>query len=379
MTTSTKPASIPFFRYPHLFQQQRDEILQAVVNVMERGAYILQSDLRDFEAALEQFLGVHHAVGVANGTDGLIIALRASGVRAGDEVIVPSHTYVASAASIHFVGATPVLVDCLDDHLIDPAAVAAAVTPRTTAIMPVQLNGRTCDMDALQRLADRHKLVIVEDAAQGLGSKFRGRPAGTFGAAAEFSFYPAKVLGCFGDGGAVTTNDPAVARRLMLLRDHGRDEAGEVVTWGLNSRLDNLQAAILNVKLRHFPQEIERRRSIARRYRQGLQHLDDLLLPPGPDDDPDHFDVYQNYEVEAGCRDELRAHLERAGVRTIIQWAGKALHQFEGLGLDTRRFHLPRTERLFQRCFLLPMNTSLTDDEVDYICETIRQFYGRPA
>ncbi|HET8623237.1 MAG TPA: DegT/DnrJ/EryC1/StrS family aminotransferase [Gemmatimonadales bacterium] len=379
MTTSTTPASIPFFRYPHLFQQQRDEILQAVVNVMERGAYILQSDLRDFEAALEQFLGVHQAVGVANGTDGLIIALRASGVRAGDEVIVPSHTYVASAASIHFVGATPVLVDCLDDHLIDPAAVAAAVTPRTTAIMPVQLNGRTCDMDALQRVADRHKLVIVEDAAQGLGAKFRGRAAGTFGAAAEFSFYPAKVLGCFGDGGAVTTNDPAVARRLMLLRDHGRDAAGEVVTWGLNSRLDNLQAAILNVKLRHFPQEIERRRAIARRYRQGLEHLDDLLLPPGPEDDPDHFDVYQNYEIEAGRRDELRAHLERAGVRTIIQWAGKAVHQFEGLGLDTRRFHLPRTERLFQRCFLLPMNTSLTDDEVDYICETICQFYGRPA
>ena len=379
MTTSTTPSSIPFFRYPHLFQQQREEILQAVVSVMERGAYILQGDLRDFELALERFLGVEKAFGVANGTDGLIIALRACGVLPGDEVIVPSHTYVASAASIHFVGATPVLVDCLDDHTVDPQAVEAAVTPRTTAVMPVQLNGRTCDMDALQCIADRHKLVIVEDAAQGLGSKFRGRPAGSFGAAAEFSFYPAKVLGCFGDGGGVTTNDPAVARRIMLLRDHGRDETGEVVTWGLNSRLDNLQAAILNVKLRHFPQEIERRRAIARRYRNGLADLDDLLMPPGPDDDPDHFDVYQNYEIEAGRRDELRAHLERAGVRTIVQWAGKAVHQFQGLGLDAGRFHLPRTERLFQRCFLLPMNTSLTDDEVDYICETIRQFYGRPA
>jgi dTDP-4-amino-4,6-dideoxygalactose transaminase len=376
---SNPPATarqIPFFRYPHLFQQQRDEILRAVTDVMERGAYILQQDLQEFEAGLRRFLGVQHAWGVANGTDGLIIALRAAGIAQGDEVIVPSHTYVASAASIHFVGATPVLVECGADHLIDPPAVAAAVTSRTRGIMPVHLNGRTCDMDALQRIADRHGLIIVEDAAQGLGSKFRGRPAGSFGAAAEFSFYPAKVLGCFGDGGAVTTNDPDVARRMMLLRDHGRDETGLVVTWGLNSRLDNLHAAILNVKLRHFDGEIARRRQLARLYREGLEELEDMVLPPGPEGDPEHFDVYQNYEVESGRRDPLREHLERDGVRTIVQWAGKALHQFEGLGLGSAR--LPRTDRLFTRCFLLPMNTSLTDDEVHYICASIRRFYGRP-
>jgi len=375
-TPSVATMQIPFFRYPHLFQQHRTEILQVVTDVMERGAYILQSDLREFEAGLRGFLGVAHACGVANGTDGLIIALRAAGVGPGDEVIVPSHTYVASAASIHFTGATPVLVDCGADHLIDPAGAEAAVTPRTRAIMPVQLNGRTCDMDALQRIADRHGLVIVEDAAQGLGSKFKGRPAGSFGAAAEFSFYPAKVLGCFGDGGGVTTNDSEVARRIMLLRDHGRDERGEVVTWGLNSRLDNLHAAVLNVKLKYFGQEIERRRQLARLYREGLEELEDMTLPPGPDEDPDHFDVYQNYEVESGRRDALRAHLERDGVRTIIQWAGKAIHQFEGLGLGSA--HLPRTDRLFTRCFLLPMNTSLTDDEVHYICASVRRCYGRP-
>jgi dTDP-4-amino-4,6-dideoxygalactose transaminase len=376
-TPTVAGTQIPFFRYSHLFQQQRDEILQAVTSVMERGAYILQNDLRDFEAGLQDFLGVKHAFGVANGTDGLIIALRAAGVEPGDEVIVPSHTYIASAASIHFAGAMPVLVECGDDHLIDPAAVEAAITRRTRAIMPVQLNGRTCAMDALQRIADRHGLLIVEDAAQGLGSRFKGRPAGTFGIAAEFSFYPAKVLGCFGDGGGVTTNDPDVARRVMLLRDHGRDERGEVVTWGLNSRLDNLHAAILNVKLRHFEQEIARRRELARLYREGLEDLDDMVLPPGPKGDPDHFDVYQNYEVESSRRDALRSHLEREGVRTIIQWAGKAVHQFEGLGL--KKFELPRTDRLFTRCFLLPMNTSLTDDEVQYICASIRRFYGRPA
>src|SRR5437867_345546 len=153
---------------------------------MERGAYILQSDLVAFEKTLARFVGATDAIGVANGTDGLIIALRAVGVGSGDEVILPSHTYVASAAAVHFVGATPVLVECGPDHLIDAQAVAAAVTPRTKAIMPVQLNGRTCNMDALERIARRHSLLVVEDAAQALGSKFKGRNAGTFGAAAEF-------------------------------------------------------------------------------------------------------------------------------------------------------------------------------------------------
>ncbi|HLB38417.1 MAG TPA: DegT/DnrJ/EryC1/StrS family aminotransferase [Gemmatimonadales bacterium] len=377
MTQTTAVSQIPFFRYPHLFNQQRDDVLQALVDVMERGAYILQRDLQDFENAVAGFVHARHAIGVANGTDSMLLGLRALGIGAGDEVILPSHTYVATASAVHFVGATPVLVECSPDHLIDPEAVAAAITPRTAGILPVHLNGRTCDMDALQHLATRHGLALVEDAAQALGSQYRGRHAGTFGAWGSFSLYPAKVLGCFGDGGLVTTDDPEVARKVRLLRDHGRDETGEVVTWGLNSRLDNLQAAILNVKLRRFPQEIERRRRIAAMYRERLQDLDDMTLPPGPTGDPDHFDVYQNYEVEAGQRDRLREHLERDGVRTIIQWNGKAVHQFAGLGLGD--LHLPRTDRLFRRCFLLPMNTSLTDDEVDYICTSIRRCYGRPA
>ena len=374
----TSPAStsmsIPFFRYTHLFAQQREEILSAMTAVMDRGAFILQSDLVEFETRVANFTNAKYAIGVANGTDALIIALRAAGIGPGDEVIVPSHTYVASAASIHFAGATPVLVECGPDHMVDPESVAAAVTTRTRAIMPVQLNGRTCDMDALQAIADKHDLVIVEDAAQAIGSKFKGKNAGTFGIAAEISLYPAKILGCFGDGGVLLTNDAEMARKMNLLRDHGRDETGLVVTWGLNSRLDNLQAALLNVKLQQLDSEIERRRQLARLYREGLQDLEDIVLPPGPDDDVDHFDVYQNYEIESGRRDELRAYLEKEGVRTIIQWAGKPVHQFEGLGF--KDVHLPYTDRLFTRCFLLPMNTSLTDDEVAYICERIRKFYA---
>ncbi len=376
MTSLASPTmTIPFFRYPHVFEQQRDEILKAMIGVMERGAFILQSDLVEFETALAEFIGARHAIGVANGTDGLIIALRAAGIGAGDEVIVPSHTYVASAASIHFVGAAPVLVDCRADHLVDPQAVAAAVTPRTAAIMPVQLNGRTCDMDELQAVADRHGLAIVEDAAQALGSKFKGRNAGTFGRTAAFSFYPAKLLGCFGDGGAVATNDAELARTMSLLRDHGRDENGLVIDWGLNSRLDNLQAAVLNVKLQRVELEIQRRREIARLYRDGLQDVEDIDLPPGPDEDPEHFDVYQNYEIESGRRDELREQLERDGIRTIIQWGGKAVHQLKGLRVGP--VDVPYTERMFTRCFMLPMNTSVTNEEAEYICDRIRRFYGR--
>lgn len=364
--------TIPFFNYPALFEAQEKELLAVITDVCRRGAYILQKDVTDFENALAVFLGVKHAFGVGNGTDALVIALRAAGIGPGDEVIVPSHTYIASAASIHFVGARPVLVECGADHMVDPKSVAQAVTRRAKAIMPVQLNGRTADMDALQTIADRHGLLIVEDAAQGLGSKFKGRCAGTFGAAGTFSFYPAKVLGCFGDGGAVVSNDDAVARQIALLRDHGRDNEGRVVAWGFNSRLDNLQAAILGFKLKNFSRDIARRRQIAAQYQSGLGDLKQLVLPPAPDANSDYFDVYQNYEIEAERRDKLKQHLETNGVRTIIQWAGTPVHQFRELGFDVR---LPYTDRLFTRCLMLPMNTSLADDDVDYICDSVRDFY----
>lgn len=365
---------IPFFKYSHVFGQQRDEILSAMLKVMDRGAFILQDELREFEKQVANFVGAKYAVGVANGTDSLFIALRAAGIGAGDEVIMASHTYVATAAAVHLNGAKPVLVDCREDHLIDPSSVEQAITARSCAIMPTQLNGRVCDMDALVRIATKHNLIILEDAAQALGARYKSRSAGTFGLAGSISLYPAKVLGCFGDGGILFTDDAEMFTRLSRLRDHGRDEKGDVVTWGVNSRLDTLQAAVVLVKLRQYPNEIDRRRQIARSYKERLGDIPDLTLPPGPDNDPDHFDIYQNYEIESGRRDELRAHLEKRGVRTIIQWGGKALHHIVGLGLQS--FHLPRTDRLFERCFLLPMNTSLTDDEVEYICAQIRCFYN---
>jgi dTDP-4-amino-4,6-dideoxygalactose transaminase len=372
MATAATPRTIPFFNYKGAFTAREEEYVAIFRDIIHRGAFIQQKDLVEFEQRLARYLGVKHAIGVGNATDGLIMAWRAAGIRPGDEVIFPSHTMVASPASVAHAGGVPVPVDCGPDHLIDPSAIEAAITPRTVAIMPVQLNGRTANMDAIQKIADKRKLYIIEDSAQALGSKFKARYAGTFGRAGVFSFYPAKILGCFGDGGAIVTDDDEIARKVLLLRDHGRNETGEVVTWGLNSRLDNLQAAILDLQFRDYGEIIAHRRALATCYQEQLGDLKQLELPPAPDEDPDHFDVYQNYELQADDRDALRAHLTAAGIGTLIQWGGKPVHQFEELGLKRS---LPNTDRLFRRCLMLPMNMMVSIDDATYVSEAIRQFY----
>jgi dTDP-4-amino-4,6-dideoxygalactose transaminase len=370
-TTATR--AIPFFNYKGAFSERESEYLAILSDVIRRGAFIQQRDLVDFEANLAAYLGVRHAIGVGNATDGLVMAFRAAGIRPGDEVIFPSHTMVASPAAAAHCGAVPVAVDMGPDHLIDPDAIEAAITSRTRALLPVHLNGRTCRMDRIVDIARRHDLMIIEDAAQALGSSFKGKLAGTFGSAAAISFYPAKILGCFGDGGAVVTNDDEVARTVRLLRDHGRNEQGDVEMWGFNSRLDNFQAAVLDLQFKEYDAIIRHRRAVAATYDEHLRDLSQMTLPPAPDSDPDHFDVFQNYEVEADQRDALRAHLTAAGIGTLIQWGGKPVHQFSGLGF---RASLPRTDRFFQRCVMLPMNMMVSTDDAAYIAGKIRDFYG---
>lgn len=366
--------SIPFFNYPMLIKQNEAAVRARMENVLARGAFILQSDLVEFETNLAKFLNVKHAIGVANGTDGLIIALRAAGIQPGDEVILPAHTFVATAAAVHFAGGKPVLCECGPDHMTDPASMERAVTAKTKFLMPVQLNGRTCDMDAIREIAQKHQLTIVEDAAQALGSKFNGQFAGTFGAAGMFSFYPAKVLGCFGDGGAIVTNDDNIAEKIHLLREHGRNKEGQVVTWGLNSRLDNIHAAVLDEQLKQYPKVIARRRQIASFYQEGLSGLPQISLPPAPNKDKRHFDIYQNFEIEADRRDELRAYLSDKGIGTLVQWGGKALHHFKDL--DFGNVELPVTDRMMARFLMLPMNMFVSDDDVAYVIDSIRRFYS---
>ena len=364
---------VVFFDYPSVFGSEEAELMDVIRDVLRRGAYILQTELEDFEQYLSEFVGVSYAVGVGNGTDALLLALRAAGVGKGDEVILPSHTFVASAAAVHHAGGTPILVDVGDDHLMDPSLVEAAITARTVAIMPVHLNGRVCDMDNLCAIAERSGLVIVEDAAQALGASQSGRKAGSFGKAAGFSFYPAKLLGCFGDGGAVVTDDPHVAERLRTLRNHGR-AGDEVVEWSYNSRLDNLQAAVLDRKIRALPHALERRREIAAIYQERLSGVGDLRLPPGPDAEPDRYDVFQNYEMETSSRDSLREFLDARGIGTIVQWGGRAIHQFSGLPFEG--VSLPVTERVMAHSLLLPLHAALATEEVQYVCDCVREFFS---
>ena len=368
--------TIPFFNYPALFAEREDEYMDVIQDVLRSGYYIMGPELENFESELSRYLRVKHVIGVADGTMALICAVNAAGIEAGDEVLVSAHTFVASAAAIHHCGAIPVPVDCGDDHLMSGEAARAAVTARTRGIMPVQLNGRTTNMDPIMELVNERGLILVEDSCQALGSSFDGRFAGTFGAAGTFSFYPSKTLGCFGDGGALCTDDDDVAEKARSLRDHGRVSNGDVIRFGYNARLDNLQAAVLLLKLRTYQQDIERRRELARIYDERLSAVAGLHLPPGPDADGRHFDIYQNYEIEADHRDALRQHLADNGIGTILQWGGKVLHQFPALGM---RGSLPKIDAVTQRFLMLPMNTSLTDDDVHYISDQVAGFYQSQA
>jgi len=362
---------VPFVDPKEHYRRLKGEIDLAITDTLARGDLVLRQQLRRFEENLADFVGVKHAVGVNSCYHGLHFSLLAAGVGPGDEVITVAHTFVATVSAIIHAGATPVLVDAAEDFNMDMACVERAITPRTRAVIPVHLNGRVCDMDRLDAIASVHRLVVIEDAAQALGATFRGRGAGSFGAAGCFSFYPFKSLGGIGDGGAVTTNDPAIARTVTLLRFNGEDrETGEFHHHGYTALLDNVQAAVLDVKLRHLPRWIERRRAVARRYRTGLDGIEGLRLPPAGDDA--HQDSFQNFVIRTSRRDELRAHLRATGVETLVHWAKPMWHH---KGLDLGDHDLPETERICREVISLPMSAETTDEHVDITVSAIREFF----
>ena len=363
---------IPFFDYSRLYLDEREDLLNVINDVGNRGAYIMQKDLAEFEKKLSSYTNSKFAVGVGNATDGLELAWLAIGLKKGDEVIISSHTMTATASAIVTAGGTPVPVEIGNDGLIDPDAITAAITKNTVGISPTQLNGRTCNMDKIMQISKSHGLCVVEDSAQALGSKFKGKSAGTFGDAGSFSFFPAKVLGALGDGGGIVTSSEELFEKIYQLHDHGRDPKGEVKSWGRNSRLDNLQAAVLNSNFQKYNLVIKRRREIANIYNTELRQVEELTLPPGPVEDDNNFDVYQNYELQANNRDQLRQELSDKGIGTIIQWGGKGVHQWPALGFSMK---LPKTERFFERCLMLPINTFVSDEDVYYICDIIKNFY----
>jgi len=350
-----------------------EEIDAAYYDCMTKGDLICRGQLQQFETNLAAFVGTKYAVGLNSGYDALQVSLRAAGVGPGHEVIVPSHTFVASCSAVVNVGATPVLVDVLPDFNIDPSEIEKAITGRTKAVMAVHLNGYMADMVRVMEIAERHNFCVIEDACQSLGARMDDKGAGSWGLTGCWSFYPFKILGGYGDGGAITTNDPEVARFATLMRYNGEDrETGEYHGHGFTCLLDNLQAAFLDVKLRHLPAWIERRREIAQRYYEGLRDLSDLMLPHYNDPRRDH--VYQNYVVRSKQGESFSTFLRENGVEVLTQFR-KPYYKHEALKLEDRGF--PETESLSAEVCSLPMNVEISDDEVDYVIGVVRRFYDR--
>jgi dTDP-4-amino-4,6-dideoxygalactose transaminase len=368
------PFRVPFVDAAAHFRSMQAKYVDAMTAALVRGNVVMRDELKEFEANVARFIGTAHAVGVNSGTDAVHFALRAAGVGQGDDVITVSHGCIATISAIVHAGAKPVLVDVKEDCTMDMALARKAITPRTRAIVPVHLNGRLCDMAELDAIARDHGLLVIEDASHAMGATFRGRRAGAFGAAGCFSLYPFKMLGAFGDGGLVATNDPDLAQRVSVLRDYGQDRrTGDIVCFGYNSRLDNIQAAVLDVKLPYVPEWIERRRQIAQQYRSGLQSIAALTLPHWPGDD--YVDVYMNYCVRTSLRDALVDYLKDRGIEPLTPLSlTTPVHRHKALRLDD--VSLPVTERVAREFLYLPIYPELTDDQIEYVVTSVRNFFA---
>jgi len=365
-------ANIPLVNLQRQYQHLAPEIDAAMKGVCERGDFILGRAVQDFEIAFASYTGARHCIGVASGTDALHLILRALAIGPGDEVILPANTFIATAQAVWCCGATPILVDCdLATATIDPAAVAAAITPRTKAIMPVHLYGQPADMDSLLALGQARGIPVIEDAAQAHGAAYRGRPCGSMGAAAGFSFYPGKNLGAYGDGGAITTNDDGLAGEIRLLRNWGSPVKYVHTRMGFNSRLDTVQAAVLNVKLPHLDAWNARRHELAQRYRAALAGCTTLGIVAQAAWTSIH--AYHLFVVRAlaGGRDAILKELQAKGIGAGIHYP-IAIHQqeaFKGLGPANASF--PNTERLASEIFSLPLCPDLRDDEAQTVIDVL--------
>ena len=363
---------IPFFDYTYNYKKNSKKLKKIFHNVCSKGAYILQNELKIFEDQIKRYTKSKYVIGVANATDAMQMFLMASNLKKNSEIIISSHTMVATASAIYFSGHVPVPVDFGEDLLIDADSIEKSITSKTSAILITHLNGRTCDMDKIKKICKKHKLELFEDAAQALGSKFKGRFAGTFGKASTISLYPAKILGCFGDGGLILCNDKNLFTRLKKIRSHGINEKNfNIDHWGFNSRLDNFQAAFLSYFFKNHNKNIYKRRYLAKLYNQELKGIKQIKLPPSPSEGK-NFDIYQNYEIDCLKRDKLRNYLNKKKIGTLIQWNGISTNNLNLPGI--KKFSLV-SDKKFKRLLLLPMNVSLSKSDVKTICVEIKKFY----
>lgn len=361
---------IPFLDLPLQHRAIEDELVATISEVVRSGNYILGPHNRAFEAAFAAYCGSAHAVAVSSGTSALQLALLAAGVGPGDEVITVPMTFVATVAAIQYVGAIPRFVDIdPETWTMDPRLIAAAITPRTRAIMPVHLHGRLADMEPILAVARTHGLRVIEDAAQAHGAERAGRRAGSFGDIGCFSFYPGKNLGACGEGGAVVTDDAELAERVRTLRHWGQKDKYLHVLPGFNFRMDEIQAAALTIKLRHIEAWTDARRALAEEYDRTLARM--AIATPAPSDGTDH--VYHVYAVRTGRRDAVRARLAEQGVQSGIHYPVPVHLQPAYLNLGYDQGDFPITERLADETLSLPLFPGMTRAQLREVCETLAQ------
>jgi dTDP-4-amino-4,6-dideoxygalactose transaminase len=366
-------ASIRFGDLAREYQSIKAEIDDAVSRVLSSGWFVLGPEVEAFENAFAEYLGIQHCVGVASGTEAIALALRACDVGPGDEVVTVAHTAVPTVSAISMVSAIPVFVDIRPDTLLmDVERVAAAVTSRTRAIVPVHLYGQSVDMDPLLELARTYGVPVVEDCAQAHGATYKGKVVGTLGTAAAFSFYPSKNLGCYGDGGAVVSRDPYVAAKVRMLRNYGERRRYLHEIKGINSRLDELQAAILSAKLSRLEEWNRRRRAVAQAYAEGLHGLPVVLPTIGQ-----HcYHVYHLFVIQSSRRDSLRDFLGRRDVQTLVHYPIPAHLQGAYGDLGYARGSLPVTEAAADSVLSLPMYPQIPDRDVLAVISVLSSFFS---
>ena len=361
--------AVPYTDFPAQNAGVRDELRGAFDEVLDSGHYIQGPNVAAFEREFAEFCEAPFATGVANGTCSLHLVLRSMGVGPGDEVITAPNSFFASAAAISLVGAKIVFADVNEDSNIDPDAIEAAITDRTKAIMPVHLTGRPVDMVRIQAIADAHGLGILEDAAQAVGSSFRGQKVGSWGTAASFSLHPLKSLHAFGDAGILTARDERIIQDVALRKNHGLVDRGTCAEWSFNCRLDEVQAALLRVQLRNVGAKIAERRRLAHRYHELLR---DYVVVPEEREGEIH--TYQTYLIQAGDRDALQAHLRANGVEAIVHYATPLHLQPAAADLGYGAGSFPVTERLSDSILSLPLFPGMTAEQQDRVVTEIASF-----
>jgi len=364
--------NVPYINLALQHQLIKQELLDATEKILTSGQFILGDEVKRFEESFAKIAGTKYAVGVDNGTDALVLSMKALGIGKGDEVITAPNSFLASASSIALVGATPVFADVRDDFNLDPEKVEKAITKRTKAVLAVHLTGRPADMGALLKICKRKKIHLIEDCAQAVGAEYNGKRVGSFGVIGCFSLHPLKNLSATGDGGVLATNNEKIYQWLLKARNHGLKNRDECDFWSMNSRLDNLHAALLNVKLKYLDKWNTRRREIASVYLNAFKNLDMIV----PYDKPNEKAVYHTFIIQTKYRDELKKFLSEKGIDTKVHYPIPIHFQKAAKYLEYKRGDFPVTEKQMKTILSLPVYPELTDEQLNFICDKILEFYS---